>query len=510
MKTTLTFFICNLFFGHFLLSQKPYEYIIYDAGRISGGLSSTVAPNGNVVIGTAGGSIAELGENNSIIWTNKYISNGYITDIKSTSDNGFLAIGRGMAGSGGTVAIKIDASGNVLWSKEMVGTRQFPNGLILDSDSTYVVTGTSTLANNSSIFAAKLRFNGDTIWTRTFTDSLFQEGSALVKTPDGGYAITGHTFHNTYDMHIFLIKLNTHGDTVWTKSYRGSDADMAHALTTTSDGGFVIVGGGSSDASAQFDVQVIRTDSFGNIIWAKAYGSEYVEEAYSVIEAPDKSLFIAGRMQTEQGGGGRCPYMPGPCYDALLLKLKQNGDTLWTQLYGEDEDDWFYSMELSDEGIPVLIGQAERHESTAYIVQTDTLGKTPCSYNIKNMDVNDVTYTSQSNFKTRPLWITVSYAYTLQRPPYDPLVVDQCRTISIDENELGKTTIYPIPADDYIMINPNSERLLLNYTIHDAQGKVEARGFTNGQDATKVDISRLSKGLHFINLNNVQYKFIKN
>src|SRR5690606_25898315 len=381
--------------------------------------------------------------------------------------------------------------GNTIWSIINSGANQDVNGLVLDSDSTCVITGNTFSTRSASIFALKLNFNGDTIWTKAFTDSVYQEAKAIVSTNDGGYAITGHVFHNSIDTRIVLIRLDSNGNLLWSKTYMSSGFTMAFGLTTTSDGGFVIVGLGDNSAAGQADLQVIRTDSQGNIIWAKAYGSTYVEEGYDVLETTDQNLYVVGRMQTTQGGGGQCPPL-GPCYDGFLLKLKPNGDTIWTRIYGENDYDWFYSMELPKEGGPLLIGQAERNGySTAYIVQTDSAGKTPCSYNISGLQVNNANYSVQSNINSAPLEITPIPGLYTKKPLSIPDYRKLCEAVSINEIQSPNISIYPIPAQNHITLCLYSDDYE-GCLIIDCLGLVKSRRTLNKYETTTVDISQLS------------------
>jgi len=81
----------------------------------------------------------------------------------------------------------------------------------------------------NSIIAQEV--NVDTAWTRIFGGSGNDEGYSVQQTTDGGYIITGHTssFGNG-GKDIWLIKTDSNGDSLWTKTFGGSSNDMSFSV----------------------------------------------------------------------------------------------------------------------------------------------------------------------------------------------------------------------------------------------------------------------------------------
>ena len=121
---------------------------------------------------------------------------------------------------------------------------------------------------------------GQNTWVKTYGGSGDNRGYSIVSTSDGGCILTGETLSNDGDFSgmnkggrdIFVIKLNSSGDILWKKTFGGSSDDFGKSITTTSDGGFVLTGGTSSNDGdfsgmnkGASDIFVMKLDSNGNL-----------------------------------------------------------------------------------------------------------------------------------------------------------------------------------------------------------------------------------------------------
>src|SRR4051812_12918188 len=107
--------------------------------------------------------------------------------------------------------------------------------------------------------------SAQTIFQKTFGGTNADWGNAMLSLSDGRYMLAGSTNSTgagNYD--FYLIQLNANGDTLWTKTYGGAQNDICTALKQTSDGGFIMVGNSESITAGGSDVCLVRTDSSGN------------------------------------------------------------------------------------------------------------------------------------------------------------------------------------------------------------------------------------------------------
>jgi len=234
------------------------------------------------------------------------------------------------------------------------------------SDNGYIITGmTDPLISDYDIYLIKTDEDGDTLWTRTYDKSTWDEGWVVRQTADNGYVITGQTgLYGTMNRDLYIIKTDEYGDTLWTRTYGGTGWDEGRAMQQTSDGGYIIAG--QSDSYGDFDVYVIKTDENGDSLWTRIYGGAGWDEGRGVCQTPDSGFVIAGWTSS---------FGPAAVW---LLKTDANGDTLWTRTYSGEEWSDGRSVQLTTDGGYIIAGTYASYASGAdvFLIKTDVNGDT--------------------------------------------------------------------------------------------------------------------------------------
>jgi len=220
------------------------------------------------------------------------------------------------------------------------------------TDGGYIVAGytASFGAGNEDFYLAKTNSQGDTLWTRTYGGSDYDDASSVQQTADGGYVVAGSTYSfgaGSYD--FYLVKTNGQGDTLWTRTYGGSDLDVAYSVQQTANGGYIVAGETRSFGARDADLYLVKTDSQGDTVWTRTYGGSSEDWANSVDTTPDGGYIVAGA--TESFGAGS--------YDFYLVKTNGQGDTLWTRTYGGSYVDGARSVQRTADGGYIVAGGTE-------------------------------------------------------------------------------------------------------------------------------------------------------
>ena len=144
-----------------------------------------------------------------------------------------------------------------------------------------------------------------------------EEGKSLIQTSDGGYAIAGGTISfGAGEADVYVVKLDANGNLQWTKTIGGPAVENGSSLIQTSDGGYAITGKSSSFGAGEADVYVIKLDANGNLQWTKTIGGPDSEEGVYLIQTSDGGYAIAG--STKSFGAGE--------KDVYVIKLDKNGN----------------------------------------------------------------------------------------------------------------------------------------------------------------------------------------
>ena len=253
--------------------------------------------------------------------------------VQQTADGGYIVVGTTEsfgAGSCDVFFIKTNASGYTERSRTFGGVGDDEGYSVQQTaDGGYIIVGlTSSFGSGSAdIYLVKTNASGDTLWTRAYGGSRFDEGYAVQQTPDGGYVVAGAVCLASDTEDVYLMRTNPSGDTLWTRTYGGSGCDEGNSLRVTTDGGYIIAGITESFGSRSADVYLIKTNASGDTLWTRTYGGPSYDEAYSVQQTTDGGYIIAGI--TESSGSGSA--------DVYLIKTNASGDTLWTRYYGGGE-----------------------------------------------------------------------------------------------------------------------------------------------------------------------------
>lgn len=424
-------------------------------------------------------------------------------DIKALANGGFIIVGnKGSVGatgfgSGDIYILKTDANGDTIWTKTYGGKYdESASSVTVLPDGGFAVTGfesTNTNTSSRNIFAMKLDSNGNKLWKKSYGGNADDEGNEIKQSSDGGFIIAGLTeSYGAGSRDAYLIKTNSNGDTLWTKTFGKEKFDDSWDVELTKDGGYILTGGSYSYASGAFDdAWLIKTDANGNKQWIKNYGiSDKVDWAWSLTPIRSGGFAFVGVKNTSETGMDR---IYGNLY---FVKVDDNGNVVWDKsihapyrLEGTD------IQETKDNGFIICGYGIDMQGQSLYILKTNSLGEPLWSKSIGNPSTlsraNGITETSNGGF------VVVGYNSkdfnASSQDIYFVKIMDVASKVDETTNiETNVVEIFPNPAQNELSISSNI--MMISLDIIDAFGKIIEKKTELKAIETKIDISNLSDG----------------
>ncbi len=257
-------------------------------------------------------------------------------------------------------------SGDWLWHKIYGGTEyDEANALVKTSEGDFVLAGYTQsfgLGRFGDAYLVKVDSLGDTLWTRRYGDEGIDVFADMLLDDDGSTISIGLTDTPESWENIFVIKTASNGDLIWNKNYGGEQKDVALAITKTSDNGYLLTGVTKSFSVGEEDLFILKTNADGDSLWFKTYGTMGNDGGHGISAVSTGGYIIAG------------------IYDwstLWLLRIDEQGDTLWTKQFGGiDYDEGNSVVETNDGGFIICGSTASEGAGglDAYVIKTDSAG----------------------------------------------------------------------------------------------------------------------------------------
>lgn len=206
------------------------------------------------------------------------------------------------------------------------------------ADSGYYLAGAtgSYGAQISDMLIVKTDKTGNEEWVKLVGGPNIDKAFAMKYHQEGGLILAGITdSYGAGGFDAYIVKTDLNGDTLWTRTYGGSDWDMAYSVDTTWDGNYVVAGETFSFGAGGSDGFVSKIASSGDTLWTRVLGGPQDDVIKYVIEARDSFILAIGSTKSAGAGG----------WDVWVVKLDQNGNVVREQTYGTAEDEFGYSID---------------------------------------------------------------------------------------------------------------------------------------------------------------------
>jgi hypothetical protein len=266
--------------------------------------------------------------------------------IYQTTDGGYIVAGTSgsyPSGNSDVFLLKIDSVGAIQWFK-------FPGGSDLQagysvqqtSDGGFIVAGLTNAGDfgGYDVYLMKTDINGDSLWSKTYGGTDWDFGYSVEETTDNGFIIGGTTYSFGKGEQMYLVKTDANGDTLWTRNYGGVGLERANCVTQTTDGGYVLTGYTSSYGAGQKDVYILKTDASGDSLWVKTYGNTEDDEGTYIEETMDGG-FILSAIRTDPATER---------HFMNYIKTNVDGSQQWQQVFSAAVGDDVYVIHQRPDG----------------------------------------------------------------------------------------------------------------------------------------------------------------
>jgi hypothetical protein len=220
------------------------------------------------------------------------------------------SLGGPHAGNNDGFVSKFDASGNLLWSRQ-IGTpgSDNANAVAVDAFGNAYVSGytfdslAAPYAGNGDAYIIKYDPSGNLLWSKQIGTIRTEFSYAVTVDSAGNALISGYTFGdiggpNAGEEDAFLIKFDPDGQELWSRQIGTANSDLSFSVVTDSLGNAFISGctkgnlGGTN--AGDFDAFLSKYDSSGNFLWSQQFGTSALDQSRAAAVDPLGNLYLSG------------------------------------------------------------------------------------------------------------------------------------------------------------------------------------------------------------------------
>ena len=436
------------------------------------------------------------------LWTRAYglADWDFVSGADLTSDGGVVVSGESDLTGGNQFdpfLMKIDRNGNLLWSNSYGSTGGEEGGkVILTSDNGFIqAAGTgSSGAGFFDFLITKTDSTGAVQWSYTYGTSASENAIDVLETGNGEYMVLGVVGNE-----VALIRLSSTGSLIWDKSYLGLGSVNPTQLMETSDGNFLITG---DIVDSWRDLFAIKVDNSGDTLWTKSFGGTNANDYGGAVLEPYPNHYLFT--------GTRYAGMPD---DGYMIMTNQDSDTLWTNSFydGIRVAATINNNEILLGGSSW--GGGGWGGLDIYLAKPNLLGYTGCNISpISVAIINHAFIVSSHGYTQGPGFMDTSLGFTEKNVPSETnlLCSETDTTIVIQDTSTNQDQFIKLSIDYSIFPNPASTHINITNTpdkvsVYNIVGSRYEVTFINQK---QIDISSLPSGTYIIDVDGLRKKLI--
>ncbi|MBL4594144.1 MAG: T9SS type A sorting domain-containing protein [Flavobacteriales bacterium] len=488
--------------------------------------ASHIDANGNIYAGGIYGNppspralISKFNECGTVVWTTTIgVNDEEVMDIAESSNGNIVAVGSsnsgGLGGGVDGLIFMLDTAGNVQWHKLFGGNQHDEFFKVVSTgNNEFMAVGTTSSygLGASDILVVKFNTNGDTLWTKTYGGLSVEEGYNIRILADNNLLITGKTWTfgqggggGASDM--YLLKINQNGDIIWTKTLGNASffTESAFDAIELQSGNLIVVGHGGGAG-----LTLVKLTSIGNILSTNFYINPLGGSALRANEFTDVQLIGNDTLVLMIQGENIISSLSGP--DGALILFDTTGNVIISHAYGGSITDNFGSMTLKNNTL-VVVGSTYSSPFSGYIVKVNNAFNSGCSQTTHNVAGQPITFLEGNGgfvaqgIETGTVAMVINDSIILTS---STICANCIVTVGVESlNDEADITIYPNPTASEL--NITTELNIKYVAILDITGKtIEAYELKTNA----INVTHLAKGIYFLKLETeegaITKKFVK-
>ncbi len=375
-----------------------------------------------------------------------------------------------------------DENGQIIWEKTYGGSDEdYPSNMLPTPDGGFMLFGHTYSTDGDVVgnhgdgdwWLVKTDSLGHILWSRCYGGSHKETASQLIYAHEGGYVMTGKTgsvdgdiSHNNGMYDVWVVKVDWEGEIIWERAFGGSRNDWGNSISTTADGGYIVVGGASShdgdvycpDAipSEGNNAWVIKLDGEGQLEWQNCYGGSSYDVVVDIMQTSNGGYIFLGMTDSGDGDADCIHGSPGDALarDMWVVKLDETGEIEWHRCLGGTSADSPRILRPMNDGGYLVGGNTQSRDGT--VVCNESLPGTHTVILYKLSADGEIEWTecfgSQVDNYLLSIHIFSDYHYLLG-------ATTRTWGMDVDCDLKGETDIWIVEIQDTTMVGKQEERL---------------------------------------------------
>jgi hypothetical protein len=508
-----------LFFAMQLTAQQDEYFVRIDStatGQIAVAIRNPVTGNFLCVhnrVGVVGnGQIMIVDTAGTVQWIKDLSVEGGGTDIIQASDGNYIIVGQELVNNIQIISLwKVTPLGNLVWDKRISqgGTASTSYAIAPTYDGGCMLSGSST---STKYLYMRFDGNGNTVWQKNINYSFGPGGLArgLTRTADSCYVCSIWANYAANNGDTWIFKFDTTGNILWVRGFDTPNLTRPIRIIPAYDGGFIILtesSGPNNMNNANLNGAILRVDSNGHFLWAKAYPHVTLSTTtpFDIKEMPDHGIIL---FEWESGVSS-------------MIRTDSAGNLLWVKTLNNNVE--FCSKSTVTNDVIYILGRyhysANNYRPSVLRLKDDSLlfcSTTKPSWLALPFSCTETTIAFTT---ANPNFGNVTSAITMTTPvaiPVRTLICNNVITGELQENtNANSITVYPNPFSSSATLKIATDETIQNaeLNIYDVFGNLVQT--ISGINSNEVLIERgtLASGIYFYKLklnagNNSSGKFI--